>query len=141
VSSPKKTYFGGAKQQHQKRVRLVYLLKWALRLVAGEATIEVFATRLGLGIGCEEVMPIFFLRSVKSAYPGLDSSIAGAVVPLIPQTLVTTRESDMSRCMHLWSLASKSGAAPSPITGSSIQSSRSPRSLCTWLISHHISSR
>ncbi|KAH8634268.1 hypothetical protein IG631_09668 [Alternaria alternata] len=68
-------------------------------------------------------MPIFFLRSVKSAYPGLDSSIAGAVVPLIPQTLVTTRQSDMSRCMHLRSLASKSGAAPSPITGSSIQSS------------------
>jgi hypothetical protein len=70
-----------------KRVRFVYSLKWALRPVAGEATTEPFATRLGVSIGCEEVVPILLLRSVNRAYPGLDSSIGGSVTCSVQRTV------------------------------------------------------
>ena len=49
--------------------------------MAGEATIEVFATRLGLGIGCEEVMPIFFLSG--ALYPLNDLPTALTIVTRI----------------------------------------------------------
>lgn len=56
----------------------MYSLKWDLRSAVGEATVEAFASRLEVGIGCDEEIPILSLRSLNIAYPGLEVTISDA---------------------------------------------------------------